>query len=319
MKVFLTGASGVIGSRVLPVLVSAGHAVTTIARTPEKRSALERSGARVSDVDLFDVRKLRDAVQGHDAVVNLATHMPSSASRMFLPGAWSENDRIRREGSTNLVRAAIAGGAQRFVQESFAPVYPDRGDAWIDEHVPLEPVRYNRTIVDAERSAARFEDPSRTSVVLRFAAFYGPDSRFLNEMIGAVRYGWAPMPGAPEAFISSVSHDDAASAVIAALSLPAGTYNVCDDEPVTHREYFDSLAAALGVPAPKLPPAWLGLFFGSVGRMAARSLRMSNGKLRSACAWVPRYRSVREGWRSLGVAAAAARAERSSWMQKGFR
>jgi nucleoside-diphosphate-sugar epimerase len=299
MNVFLTGASGVIGRRVVPLLLQANHRVTALGRTPEKRGALRRMGASVVDVSLFDQPALRDAVAGHDVVINLATHMPSSSLRMFLPGAWAENDRIRREGSSSLVGAAIAGGAQRFVQESFAPVYPDRGDTWIDESVPIQPVRYNRSVADAEHSAQRFEATGRSGIVLRFAAFYGPDSRYLADMVRVVRRGWAPMPGPPHAFISSVSHDDAASAVVAALALPSGTYNVSDDEPVTHREYFDSLAAALGSASPKLPPDWSMVLFGSAGRMVARSVRMSNQKLRAASDWRPRYPSVREGWRSL--------------------
>jgi nucleoside-diphosphate-sugar epimerase len=104
------------------------------------------------------------------------------------------------------------------------------------------------------------------------------------------------MPGAGDAYISSVSHDDAATAVLEALSLPGGTYNVVDDEPLRHRDYFDSLAMALGEKPPTLPPRWIGSIMGSVGEAMARSLRISNRKLRESAAWRPRYRSVREGW-----------------------
>jgi nucleoside-diphosphate-sugar epimerase len=299
MKVFLTGATGVIGRRALPLLVSAGHEVTAIGRTPEKRAALEQMGAKAVDVSLFEPLALGAAVEGHDVVLNLSTHIPSSSVRMLLRGAWLENDRVRREGSANLVDAAIAGGVRRFVQESFAPVYPDCGSAWIDESVPIQPTRYNRTIADAERSAERFDGGMRSGIVLRFAAFYGSDARHVADMIRMVRRGWAPMPGSPDAYISSISHDDAASAVVAALGLPADVYNVTDDEPVSHREYFDSLAAALGVAAPKLPPPWATYLLGATGRLLSRSQRISNRKLRHASDWTPRYRSVREGWRSM--------------------
>lgn len=312
MKVFLTGATGVIGRRAVPLLLNAAHEVTTVGRTPEKRVALARMGVKVVDVSLFDPAALRDAVAGHDAVINLATHMPPSSVRMLVPRAWAENDRVRREGSANLVDAAIAGGAVRFVQESFAPVYPDRGDAWIDESVPIRPIRYNATVADAERSAERFTAGARSGVVLRFAAFYGPDARHVVDMVRVVRRGWAPMPGSPSAFISSVSHDDAASAVVAALGLPAGIYNVTDDEPVSHREYFDSLAEALGVAVPRLPPPWSTFLFGPAGPMLARSLRISNRKLREAADWSPRFRSVREGWRALAATWQSSPAGRAS-------
>ncbi len=296
MKVFVTGATGVIGRRAIPLLVEGGHRVTGSVRAPDGRAALERMGAEAAHADLFSPGALCRAVSGHDAIVNLATHIPSSSWRMMFRGAWAENDRIRREGSSNLVDAAIAAGIPRFIQESFAPVYPDCGGRWIDEDTPLEPVRYNRTVVDAERSAQFFTQAGGAGVVLRFGAFYGPDARHLVDLIRMVRRGWAPIPGPADAFISSVSHDDAAAAAVAALRLPAGAYNVVDDEPVTHREYFDSLAAALGVAPPRLPPAWATLLFGSLGELLARSQRISNRRLRSACAWAPKYRSVREGW-----------------------
>ncbi|HET7503847.1 MAG TPA: hypothetical protein VFK02_22655 [Kofleriaceae bacterium] len=106
----------------------------------------------------------------------------------------------------------------------------------------------------------------------------------------------APVFGSPGAYISSVAHDDAAAAVLAALELPAGAYNVTDDEPVTHRSFVDSLADALDVPHPRLPPSWMTALGGSLARTVARSLRISNRKLRAASGWAPVFRSVREGW-----------------------
>ncbi len=296
MKIFVTGATGVVGRRLVPLLAAAGHEVTATGRSAAKRAELERLGARAAEADLFDPQSLAAAVAGHDAVYNLATHMPASSSRVFLPGAWKENDRIRREGSANLVDAALAGGVRRFVQESFAPVYPDRGAEWISEDTPLEPTRYNRTVADAERSAVRFTTAGGAGVVLRFAGFYGPDSLFSIDMIRLVRRGWVPLPGKPEAFVASVSHDDAAAAALAALALPPGVYNVSDDEPVTRREYFDALAGALGVERPRFAPAWTFRLLGSTGQLLGRSERISNRKLRAASAWAPRYGSVRDGW-----------------------
>ena len=162
--------------------------------------------------------------------------------------------------------------------------------------MPLKPVRYNETIVDAEQSAQRFSNSGATGVVLRFAGFYGPDSRFLMEGIQQVRAGKEFLPGSPEAYASSVHHDDAATAAAAALHLPAGTYNVAEDEPVTRREYFDSLARALGVDSPKPMPFWSKWLLGSLGELLSRSERISNRKLKAASSWVPKYRSVREGW-----------------------
>jgi 2-alkyl-3-oxoalkanoate reductase len=298
VRVFVAGATGVVGHRLIPLLIAQGHSVTAAARSPGNRVELTRAGAKPVSADLFSPAALHAAVRGHDAVVNVATHIPSPPWRVVLRSAWAENDRVRKEGSANLVDAAIAGGASRFIQESFAPVYPDSGDKWIDETTPLAPTSYNRSVLDAERSAKRFTDSGRAGVVLRFGAFYGPDAGHLADMIRMVRKGRAPLPGDPGAYISSCSHDDAATAVAAALVAAPGVYNVVDDQPLTHREYFDSLAAALGVGPPRLPPRWVTPLFGSIGKLLARSLRISNLRFRSSSPWEPRYPSVRDGWPS---------------------
>jgi len=302
MKVLVTGATGVVGRRLVPLLIGAGHRVSAIARAPGKREELARIGASAVNADLFAPDSLRRAVAGCDAVVNLATHMPATTTRMMRRSAWRENDRVRRVGSANLVEAALGEGVVRFVQESFAPAYPDCGDRWIEESMPLAPARYNESVLDAEKAAERFAEAGGTGVVLRFAGFYGPDSRFLAEAIRQVRRGRAPLPGSPGAFVSSVHHDDAASAAAAALSVPSGAYNVVDDEPVSHREYVDSLAGALGVPRPRLPPPWMKWLLGSVGELLARSQRISNRKIKACCPWKPIYPSVREGWAAVVAA-----------------
>ncbi|HEY9226361.1 MAG TPA: NAD(P)-dependent oxidoreductase [Gemmatimonadaceae bacterium] len=299
MRIFLTGATGVIGRRVVPLLVDAGHSVTAIGRSPSKRANLERQGATAVDVDMFDADALRAVLGGHDAVVNLATHMPATTTRMMFRRQWRENDHIRREGSAALAEASIAAGVGRFVQESFAPVYESGGDRWIDETWPLRPVAYNQTVLDAERSATRFADRGGTGVILRFAGFYGGDSKFLREMVGMVAKGWSPLPGPPSAFVSSISHDDAATAVLAALGVKSGAYNVTDDEPLRHDEWVNSLADALGLAPPKPLPKWITRLGGSVMELLSRSHRMSNTKLRDTTGWAPRWPSVRQGFRAM--------------------
>jgi 2-alkyl-3-oxoalkanoate reductase len=306
-KILVTGATGVVGRRLVPILIQEGHSVVAIARGPAQRERLEKMGAVPVEADLFDTGSLRRAASGCDAVVNLATHMPSSSAQMIHRSSWKENDAIRRDGSSNLVDAALAEGVGRFVQESFAPLYPDSGDRWIEESTPLRPVRYNRTVLDAEASAARFTRSGGAGVVLRFADFYGPDSRFLIEAIVQLRRtGRAFLPGSPDAFVSSISHDDAAAAAAAALALPPGTYNVADDEPLTRRDYFDSLTRALGLPPPKPFPWWARALLGTLAEVLSRSQRISNRRLKAESGWAPKYRSVREGWSSVAAALPAA-------------
>src|SRR2546422_2849355 len=195
-RVFLAGATGVIGRRVVPLLVAAGHRVTAVGRAPDKRAALERAGAAAIELDLFDLAAVGRAVAGHDVVINLATHIPPSA-RAFVPGAWRENNRMRRLASHNLATAVLSSGAGRFIQESFAPIYGDAGDRWIDEDAPVRVPRYNRAVLDAEAAAARVTRDGGTGVVLRFAYFYGADSDFTQDAIRYVRRGRAPVLGSP--------------------------------------------------------------------------------------------------------------------------
>ncbi len=297
-SIFLTGATGVIGRRVVPLLVAAGHRVTALGRTPDKQAALERAGATALDVDLFDPTAVRRAVQGHEVVINLATHIPPSW-RAFVPGAWRHTNRIRSVASANLSAAVLAAGAGRLIQESFAPIYEAAGDRWIDEDAPVRAARYNRGVLDAEAAAERVTREGGAGVVLRFAFFYGADSDFTQDAIRYVRRGRAPVFGSPSAFISSVSHDDAAAAVVAALAVLPGRYNVSDDRPVQRREFADALAAALGVASPKFFPGWVAALVGSLGETLSRSQRISNAKLRAAGRWAPSFPSVAEGWRAV--------------------
>jgi nucleoside-diphosphate-sugar epimerase len=296
MRIFVSGASGVIGRRVTPQLLAAGHEVTLLTRGGAGYAHLKKKGVRAASADLFDRDSLVRAVAGHDAVINLATHMPSPAWKMVFRSAWRLNDRIRKEGATNLAHAALHGGAMVLIQESFALTYPDGGDAWIDEDTALRPEAYNRTVLDAERAVARFAVRGGRGIALRFAAFYGPDAVQVRTYIDGIRKGWAPLPGGPEAFLSSVSHDDAAAAVIAALEAPAGAYTVADDRPLRRREYFDALAKTLGAPPPRFLPGWTMPLFGSVGRAMARSLRLRNDKLKRATGWSPRWASAADAW-----------------------
>jgi nucleoside-diphosphate-sugar epimerase len=248
-------------------------------------------------IDLFDQAAVTKAVAGHDAVVNVATHVPVG-TRAFLPWAWRETSRLRKTGSAILATAAIAAGAERFVQESFALTYPDSGDRWIDETMPIRPARYNRSTADAEASAARVTGAGGAGVALRFALLYGANDPFTRDLFSYVKRGILPMFGRPDGYVSMVTQDDAAAAVVAALEVPAGIYNVVEDEPLTRRELGATLADIVGAKPPKIPPAWLAPLAGAIGTTIARSLRLSNRKLKSASAWSPRYASTRESWRA---------------------
>jgi nucleoside-diphosphate-sugar epimerase len=294
MRIFVAGGTGVIGWRAVQRLVAAGHDVTAVARTEDKAELVRSLGAEPVQVSLFDRDRLAAAVAGHDVVVNLATHIPGIRSAA-LPGSWAENDRIRTQGSANLVDAALGAGAGRYVQESITFTYPDAGDAWIDEDRPIDPGKALSAVNAAEAAAARFTAAGGVGVVLRFGLFYAPDSSHTAEQVSAARRGIGAVVGDPDAYQSMIHADDAASAVVAALAAPAGIYNVVESEPSTKREVAAVLGAAVGRTPRALVPGKAAKLAGAVTSPLSRSQRVSNRRFVEATGWTPRFASVREG------------------------
>jgi len=284
-EIVITGSTGVIGQRAVRGLLAAGHDVKGVTRSARGRELLESLGASAVEADVFDESSLRRAFDGAQAVVNVLTHIPS-ADRMADPSAWEENDRIRTEASATIARAARAAGVRRLVQESIAFVYADGGDAWLDEDAPVAGGGVTTSALTAERNARELFDGD--TVVLRFGLFVGADSGSTRAALEAARSGASIAPGPPGAYRPIVWLDDAATAVVAALRAPAGTYNVSDADPPTNAQIDAALAAAVGAPAlrPATPQD------GPMGR----SQRVSSRRLREATGWTPRVRAGTESW-----------------------
>jgi nucleoside-diphosphate-sugar epimerase len=293
--VFVAGGTGVLGRRALARLVEDGHAVTAIARGDAKAAEVRAAGATPVTVDLFDADAVRAAVAGHEVVVNLATAIPPLGAA-WKPSAWRTNARIRSEGAANLVDAALAAGATRYVQESIAFAYADGGDAWLDESSPLDPGGPTASMLDAEAAAARFAAAGGAAVVLRFGAFHAPESGHLHDQIRMARRGMVPAPGRPAAWIPTIAIDDAARAVAAALDAPAGTYDVVDAEPMTRAEQAAVLAQAVGRERLRPMPGILTALGGKGLRTLARSQRVSGRALRAATSWRPGHPSAHAAW-----------------------
>jgi nucleoside-diphosphate-sugar epimerase len=303
MRVFVLGATGVIGRRALPALVAAGHEVSALARNRGGAGRVTALGAEPVEADPFDETSLARALAGHEAVVNVMTRIPP-LSRAALPSAWRENDRLRREASGTVARAARTAGARRLVQESIGFLYADGGDAWLDEDAPIEPAGQTRSAVDAERNARSFGD----AVVLRFGSFYGLDSDQSAAMVAMARRGLSPLPIRPAGYVSPLWLDDTGTAVAAALAAPAGTYNVADAEPLRGAEFDAALAAAVGrrrLRAPARPIMRLAPTL----RVVARSQRLASDRLREATGWSSSMPSSRDGIVELVRALETRRAE----------
>jgi nucleoside-diphosphate-sugar epimerase len=295
VKVFVAGGTGAIGGHAVPALVRAGHDVTALARTSDKAALLRKRGATAVMVSIFDRAALKNALMNHDAVVNLATAIPPTAKFMQTK-AWAENDRVRTEGSAAVVDAALEAGVSRVVQESVVMLYRDRGNVWIDEDWPTDDFPMARANHAAEASANRFSAAGGLGVVLRFGWFYGPGATHCEEFLALARRRICVMMGPPMSYVSSIHVEDGGAAVAAALTVPAGTYNIVDDEPLTKSAYADALAAAAGKSVCLRIPGRLALLLGDRSTSLTRSLRVSNARFREASGWAPIYPSAREGW-----------------------
>lgn len=303
MRVFVAGATGALGSAAVRRLLEAGHEVTGVARGPQKRAALTALGAGAVEADLFDAAAVRRAVDGHDVVCNLATHIPVGAAALR-SGAWQENDRIRREASRVLARATADCGAMRFVQEAITFVYADGGDAWITETSPLEPSAATQSSLEAGENAMNLADRYRFAVVLRFGAFYGQDGN-TRWQLDQVRRGRPVMLGVPEGYLSPLWIEDAAAAVVAAMSAPSGVYNVAG-EPVRRADWAAALGTAAGASGPARFPSRLAKFvIGNRVEAVARSHRISSEAFHTATGWRARTAPAD------GLTALAATASRS--------
>lgn len=294
MKIFVTGATGVLGRRVVAQLVAAGADVTGVARTQEKAAGLRELGATPVEVSLFDPDRLSAVMAGHEVVCNLAMAIPAG-ERAGSRSAWNETHQIRRDGARNLVDAAIHVGADRYIQESIAFLYADGADEYLDESAPVDPTWSTESALAAEGEAARFAGQGGVGIVLRFGVFYGPDSAHTIDTIEAARRGRFDVTGPSDAFWSSVTTDDAASAVVAAIGAPSGSYNVADDRPLRRAELASALVEALGtdplqpLPGSADPPDDLAVML--------RSQRVTSQLFKALTGWRPRFPTAQEGWR----------------------
>jgi 2-alkyl-3-oxoalkanoate reductase len=302
MKVFVAGATGVLGRPTLARLVAEGHDVRAVARSAAKSELVRSLGARPVQVDLFDPVAVRSAVEGVDAVMHLATHIPP-IHRAVLPSAWATNDRLRREGTRILVDAALDAAVGRFVKESLAFVYEDGGDRWLDEDTPVVETRVQASVFDAEREVRRFGASGGAGVVVRLGMFYGPDATSTDEALrlARLRIG-APVMGGAGQFHPAVHTDDAASAVVAALHAPPGTYNAAGT-PATKRQFLDAFSDAFGLPRLRLVPG--RLVRATTAGMASfmlRSQRVSSRSLAEATGWEPAHPDIGDGWAAVAAA-----------------
>jgi len=294
VRVFLAGGSGAIGVPLIRALTAAGHQVTALTRSAANASTLRALGATPAVADALDAEALRRVV-----VEAKPTHVIHELTAIPKGGVRSARDlaptnRLRVEGTRNLIEAAVAAGAKRIVSGSFAMFRgAPSSDVPPDMREASEAVRSMEFQTLEANRTARIE-----GVVLRYGLFYGPDAGSTVQMIAMAKRRLLPTIRGDRGLLSNIHVDDAASATVAALErAPAGSvYDIVDDRPVSFSEIAASLADAARAPRPFAVPAWLPrLLMPYMARMIALRLPLSNEKARAELGWRPAYPTIREG------------------------
>jgi nucleoside-diphosphate-sugar epimerase len=305
MRVFVAGASGAIGRRLVPALVAHGHQVTATTRTPQKVERLHALGAEPVIVDGLDAVRVGEAVARAepDAIVHQMTALTGIADLKHFDRVFATTNELRTKGTDHLLAAATASGVERVVVQSYTS-WPNirEGGAIKTEHDPLDPTP---PAEQAESLAAirHLEDAVLAAplqgIALRYGSFYGPGE--LDPIVDMVRKRKLPIIGDGAGIWSWVHLDDAAAATVAALESDArGVYNVVDDEPAPVSQWLPYLAELIGAKPPRHVPVWLGrLAGGEVGVSMMTQIRgSSNAKAKRELGWQPSWPSWRDGFRA---------------------
>ena len=300
MRVFVAGASGAIGTRLVPRLIEAGHEVIGTSRSAANADRVRALGAHPIALDLLEREAVIAAVVAAepDAIVHQATALADAKFSRNLDRTFAPTNRLRIEGTDALLAAARKAGVRRFVAQSFASYrYAREGGPVKTEDDPLDP---DPVATTRETNAAmRHLDEAvigAGGIALRYGGFYGAPN---DGLLAPVRKRQFPIVGDGGGISSFIHLDDAAAATVLALEHDgAGVYNVVDDEPAPVREWLPVLAGVLGAKPPRHFPRWLArLFAGEAAVLMGTEARgASNAKAKRELGWTLRHPSWREGF-----------------------
>lgn len=305
MKVFVAGASGVIGRPLVPKLVAAGHEVTGTTRNERSAEAIRAAGAQAAICDALNLGAVEVAVTAAapEVIVSELTSLPKDYDLRKID--YEPTNRLRVEGGRNLISAGRKVGARRYITQSIAFVYEPEGDWVKDEEARTyveAPGRFASGLeatLNSEREALDAE--GMDGLVLRYGQFYGPGTYFdrdgsIAEQVGARRF---PQVGKGTGVFSFVHVDDAADATVAAVERGApGIYNVVDDDPAPISDWLPVFAEAIGAKRPMRVPTFLARLLGGKAAVAMTTqLRgASNAKAKRELGWQPAHPSWRQGF-----------------------
>jgi nucleoside-diphosphate-sugar epimerase len=293
MRIFVAGGSGTIGVPLVKALVRAGHQVTATTRSTEKQLMLRALGASPVVVDALDADALAAAVRtaAPTHVIHQLTALPKAGIRRA--SELEPTNRLRDEGTRNLLKAAIAARATRFIGGSFALLgaAPATGDSSIGP--AADAIRSMESQITNAARAGAIE-----GIVLRYGMFYGAGSPSTDELVKMVRRRWLPAIRHDRGQLPYIHLDDAVSATVAALDRgrSSETYDIVDDRAMSFSDMVRELASAVGAPPPFTVPAWLPrLVMPYMARLVAVRLPLSNAKAETEFGWRPRYPTIHEG------------------------
>ncbi|HEX5297203.1 MAG TPA: NAD(P)-dependent oxidoreductase [Streptosporangiaceae bacterium] len=303
MRVFVAGATGVVGQYLIPGLVAAGHEVTGTTRSPAKAGQLKGAGATPVIVDGLDRRAVLDAVQAvrPDVIVHQMTSLASMRSFRNFDKKFAVTTQLRSTGTDYLLEAARQAGTRRFIAQSFVGWTNARtGSPVKTEADPLDPdpvPSTRKTMAGIRHLEHAVPGAVPEGLVLRYGYFYGHGAS--DSMLDVVRKRQMPVIGGGAGIWSFCEVTDAATATVAAITRGApGLYNVVDDDPAPVREWLPYLAECLGVKPPMRAPAWLGKLLAGdlVVALMTEARGASNAKARRELDWTPGYPSWRDGF-----------------------
>ncbi len=294
MRVFLAGGTGAIGVPLIRQLVAAGHQVTALTRSSGNAEKLRALGATPAVANALDAAALRRAVL--DArpthVIHQLTALPKGGPRSARD--LEQTNRLRIEGTRNLIDAAVAAGAKRIAIGSFALFRSDRL-----EQVPAEMRAAAAAVQSMESQALDANRAGRIEgIVLRYGLFYGPETASTIEMVAMARRRMLPTIRGDRGLLPCIHVEDAAAATVLALERgrPGGVYDIVDNEAVSLSDIARTIAVNAGAPRPFSIPSWLPrLFMPYMARVIAVRMPLSNAAARAALGWAPRYPTIREG------------------------
>ena len=304
MRVFVAGAAGAIGMRLIPQLVARGHEVVASTRSSDKASRLRALGAEPVIVDGLDEAAIRETVARArpEAIVHQMTALAGRADLRHFDRWFAATNRLRTEGTTHLLTAAKSAGVERFIAQSYTGWTNIReGGPVKSEDDPLDPSpakAQTQTLAAIRLLENAVCEAPLEGIVLRYGNFYGPGAS--ESLVELVRKRQMPIVGRGEGVWSWLHLDDAAAATVAALQRGSrGVYNIVDDEPAPVSEWLPFLAQLVGAKAPLHIPIWLGRL--AAGQVAVQWMTegrgASNEKAREVLGWRPSWRSWREGFR----------------------